>query len=442
MNRPGRQRWLILSHAFNMDGRASSQTITDKIPHLLAAGIDVVVLSGVSGLKDQKIEHHQLWPAGPAGIKFELRHVLRRKWGGGATYRFWMTCASLVLLPGVLLEKLWRPVESSWSWYFSAYMKGLSLFREKPFDLIYSTGGAFAAHLAGQALKAKTGVPWLAEVHDPFVTPGKTPQTAHERMQLSVEQVICTEADIAIWFTDQALASAKSRQPQLAGRGRVLLPGIDDPFSKGLPLHQTSEKMIIGHFGSLSSTRNLARMVEAFEHLRSHAPHILQEMELHIYGGPLDPISEECIRSSSTRSHFRHFGRVEADPVSGVSGRELILSKMRGVDVLLLLHGEEAICEEYIPSKMYEYLWMQRPILAQVHRNAQMTAMLQSQHHHVIQTGLDGISDADAGAQFANALIRLWQTWKETALPDSGARSPFTTAAAVRQVLSFVDATP
>jgi hypothetical protein len=115
------QRWLILSHAFNMDGRASSQTITDKIPHILNAGVEVVVLSGVSGLRDAHLEHHQLWPLGPAGIKFELRHVLRRKWGHGLAYRIGMTLASVLLLPGIFLEKLFRPVESSWSWYLTAY---------------------------------------------------------------------------------------------------------------------------------------------------------------------------------------------------------------------------------------------------------------------------------------------------------------------------------
>jgi UDP-glucose:(heptosyl)LPS alpha-1,3-glucosyltransferase len=46
------QRWLVLSHAFNMDGRAASQTITDKLPHLEAAGVELVVLSGVSGRQD------------------------------------------------------------------------------------------------------------------------------------------------------------------------------------------------------------------------------------------------------------------------------------------------------------------------------------------------------------------------------------------------------
>jgi hypothetical protein len=39
------RRWLILSHAYNVDGRAESLTITDKISYLLDAGIEPVVLS-------------------------------------------------------------------------------------------------------------------------------------------------------------------------------------------------------------------------------------------------------------------------------------------------------------------------------------------------------------------------------------------------------------
>lgn len=432
------QRWLILAHAFNMDGRAASQTITDKIPHLRAAGIEIVVLSGVSGLRDQKVEHHQLWPAAPAGLKFELRHVLRRQWGQGFIYRFWMTLASLFLLPGVLLEKLWRPVESSWSWYLSAYVKGSSLCRQQHFDLIYSTGGAFAAHLAGQALKRKTGIPWLAEVHDPFVTPGKIAQTVQERMQLKVEKIICSEADVAVWFTQQALDSASARQPQIGDRGKVLLPGIDNPFASCLPAHKPSSKLIIGHFGSLSKTRNLVRVVESLEHLCMTSPEIFQDLELHVYGGPLDEISAAKISASSVRSSIHHFGRIEADPVSGFSGRQIILGKMRNADVLLLLHGEEAICEEYIPSKMYEYLWMQRPVLAQVHRNPQMAEMLKALFHKVIETGNEKSDAQLAGVEIAGALKQYWTDWKKTSLPDSGASSPYTTEKAVRELLGLV----
>jgi glycosyltransferase involved in cell wall biosynthesis len=433
-----RQRWLILSHAFNMDGRAASQTITDKLPHLRRAGIELVVLSGVSGTQDKVVEHHQLWPAGPAGFRFELRHVLRRHFENRFIYRTLMTLASLVLLPGLVLEKLLRPVESSWSWWLSAYLKGRSLARQQPFDLIYSTGGAFAAHVAGRALKKATGTPWLAEVHDPMVVPGTTPSTAHQKMQAKIEQQICTDADVAIWFTDQALAGARARHPQLGERGKVMLPGIDRPFQQ-LPPYQAGAKFIIGHFGSLASNRNLAPILAAMEWLVEQRPELQDKIELHLYGGPVDSISSGLLAGSPVRQCVRHFGRIEADSQTGLSGREQILHRMRAVDVLLLLHGEDPLCEEYIPSKLYEYLWMQRPILAIVHRNPQMAAMIRGQGHVVIGTGENGADNSAVKRELAAALEQLFERWRTQGLPDNGQDSPYTTEAAVAQLISWVD---
>lgn len=437
MTAPFQQRWLILAHAFNMDGRAASQTITDKLPHLRRAGIEVVVLSGVSGTQDTVVEHHQLWPAGPAGLRFELRHVLRRRFGRGVLYRSLMLLASLLLLPGMLAEKLLRPVESSWSWWLSAYLKGRALARQQPFDLIYSTGGAFAAHVAGRALKRATGTPWLAEVHDPLVMPGNTPHTAQQKMQARVEGLICREADVAIWFTEQALASARKRHSELGERGKMLLPGIDPPFQT-LPPYQPGEKFIVGHFGSLSATRNLVPFIVALEALHEQRrPDLVAATELHVTGGALDPVSAAKIAQSPVRTCVRHLGRIEADPDTGLSGREQILRRMRGVDVLLLLHGDEPICAEYIPSKLYEYLWMQRPILSTVHRNPQMAGMLRGEGHVVVQTDGSGPGSGAANQEFTTALEQLYDRWRSAGLPDSGRASPYTTQAAVHQLLAW-----
>ena len=430
-----KQRWLVLAHAFNMDGRAASQTITDKLPHLEHAGIELVVLSGVSGRHDTHYEHYQLWPAGPAGIRFELRHVLRKQMGGGLRYRAVMFPVSLFLFPFMLVEKLLRPVESSWSWWLSAYLKGRRLMRDRKFDLIYSTGGAFAAHIAGAALKRATGIRWLAEVHDPMVVPGTVPSTPQQKMQASVETTICKEADVAIWFTDQALASAKQRNPELGDRGHMMLPGVDaPPFA--LEPYKPGDKFVIGHFGSLSETRNLASTIAALDLLIDQQPDLDGRVELHVYGGPLDPISAAAV-ASAKYSTVRHFGRIETDPVNGKSGREQILQLMRSADLLLLLHGVEPICAEYIPSKMYEYLWMQRPILALVYRNEQMAGMLFALGHGVIATDATLQSDIAEAEQVALAeLLRLWQT---DGLVDNGACNRDTTLAAVSRLLGFVD---
>lgn len=433
------QRWLVLAHAFNMDGRAASQTITDKLPHLEKAGIELVVLSGVSGKHDTHFEHHQLWPAGPAGIRFELRHVLRKRLGYGWNYRVFMTLASLVLLPGMVVEKLLCQVESSWSWWLSAYCKGRWLAHRQPFDLVYSTGGAFAAHVAARQLKKALKVPWMAEVHDPLVNPAHlsdVPMSAQQKMQADIERHICTDADIAIWFTDQALESARKRNPLLAERGKVMLPGIDRPFER-MPPYRQGEKFVIGHFGSLSSTRHLGPILAALELLNERRNDLVNVVELHVYGGPLDAISTEKLARSTVKNRVHHFGRIEADPQTGVSGREQILQRMHAMDVLLLLHGEEPICSEYIPSKMYEYLWMQRPILALVHRNPQMAQMLSQLGHTAVLSDAGGSGAADVHQQLAAAIEALYARWMGAALEDNGQDSPYTTKAAVTQLMAW-----
>lgn len=431
-----RQRWLIISHAFNMDGRAASHTITDKLPHLAQAGIEVVVISGVSGRRDALLEHHQLWPMGPAGFRFELRHVLRKHVGSGVLYRTLMTLVSLVLLPFMLLEKLLRPVENSWSWWLSAYLKGRQLARQQPFDLIYSTGGAFAAHVAGAALKRATGTPWLAEVHDPMVVPGTTPVSAHQKMQAKVERLICTDANLAIWFTDQALASALRRNPQLGERGKMMLPGIDRP-AELLPPYKPGDKFVIGHFGSLSPTRHLVPLLDAVDLLRERRKDLLDCIEVHVYGGPIDSVSAARMADSRVPAYLQHFGRIEADSVTGMSGREQILGRMREVDILMILHGEDAMCTEYIPSKLYEYLWMQRPVLALVYRNPQMVEMVRGQGHVAVSAESD-----TPIVDLAAAIEQLFDRWRRTDLADNGYPSPYTTQAAVAQLLGWTQQLP
>lgn len=426
------QKWLILSHGFNMDGRAASQTITDKIPHLLAHGITPIVLSAVTGRRDTQLEHYQLLPAGPVGLRFDLRHTLRQRWGKGLRYRLTMLLATLLLAPGIILEKLFWRRESQWSWWWSAYRKGLKLIRAGKVDLIYSTGGAYAAHVAAAKLKQATGLPWIAEVHDPLINPAHPPQTAQERMQAEVERLICTYADIPFWFTEQALASALKRHPQMGGRGRVLLPGADAPREM-LPAYQPGTVMVLGHFGSLSPTRHLGGVIQALAELTQRHAELAQNIELHIYGTDLDPHTRAAMEQFAGKTTIRHFGRLEHDPVTGKSGRQQVLERMRAVDALILQHGVEPMCTEYIPSKFYEYLWMQRPILGLVYQNPQLENMLQTTGHTAVP--------ADNIPAQMQAISQLYLQWKTSGLPDNCQASPYTTATAVGQLVSWAEAT-
>jgi hypothetical protein len=201
----------------------------------------------------------------------------------------------------------------------------------------------------------------------------------------------------------------------------MILPGTDAPF-KVLPPYVPGPKMVIGHFGSLSATRNLTPIISALESLVALRPELRSTLELQLTGGPLDAVSQTAIAQSPVRNQVRHLGRIETDPLTGRSGREQILHRMRSADVLLLLHGTEPICAEYIPSKLYEYLWMQRPILATVHGNPQMAELLKERGQYVV-------AEDDSVLQ---ALEKMLDRWISRGLPDNGQASPYTTQAAVK----------
>jgi len=411
-----------------MDGRAASHTITDKIPHLRAAGKELIVISSPTGYPDRELEHYQVYPIGPVGLRFDLRHVLRRYWGKDWRYQLATSLITLGLAPGIILEKWLWPLESQWSWWWPAYRRGRKLIRQRRIDLIYSTGGAYSAHFAAAALKRTTGLSWIAEIHDPLVIPGQDPRNRQERMRAQIESLICTNADLAFWFTDQACASAQRRHPLLGNRGQVIIPGADAPQWE-LPRYQKRPNLIIAHFGSLSPTRHLAGIIQVLARLGERIPESVGKIELHIYGTDLDR-NTRIAMTQYVDVAVRYWGRIEQNESTAKTGRQQILEQMRQADILLLHHGVEPACAEYIPSKLYEYLWMQRPVLGLIHRNPQLEQILREFGHVVVP--------ADNLELQIAVMADFYQRWRRNGLPDNGRTSPYTSAAAVARLLKLI----
>jgi len=94
-----------------------------------------------------------------------------------------------------------------------------------------------------------------------------------------------------------------------------------------------------------------------------------------------------------------------------------------------LLHGNDPSCAEYIPSKVYEYFWARRPILALTHQNPQLDEL-------VGQFG--GIIPSDmAPNTISDSLDVIWNKWKSKTLEPSSA-SPIGVDVAVATILQHV----
>ncbi len=430
MTKPDRT-WLILSHGFNMDGRAASLTITDKMPYLIQSGIHPVVLSAKTGTQDTRFPHDQLWPWGPAGFRFDLRHRLNVLWGKrGWRYRVVTGAVSLLLAPWILLERLVAGLQSQWSWTPAAVWHGLRWVRRTSPELVYSTGGAYSAHWAGYWIKKLTGIPWIAEIHDPMVFPGTVPGTRNLKFWAKLEGMICSEADLVWWFTDQALASARRRHPQLGDKGFVVLPGADPP--KGSAPYVRGNALRLGHFGSLSEVRTLKLFVKGFARFKQAHPDQATHIEVHCYGGSMDRLAKATIAEHDLGAHFIEHGRIETDAITGLSGRERIQQIMHGMDGLLLIHGHTQDCAEYIPSKVYDYFWARRPVVALTHLNPQLTDMVRAYNGYAVEIDEDGSVE--------QLLQQVYDDWHEGRMLASP-RQPLGPDQAVEKVLARVAAT-
>lgn len=389
------QRWLILSHGFNMDGRASSLTVTDKIPYLLARGIKPTVLSAVTGEKDLRFPHYQLLPWGPAGLRFDFRHWVATQYGRGWAYKLFTPLVSLCLLPLIAIERLLFGLSSQSSWSLPAAVKGIRLANQGEIDLIYSSGGAWSAHYAAWIIKKFTGLPWIAEIHDPLVMrddeydDGIRPRKQKDaRFLQKLENLICKNSDHVWWFTEGAFSYAKLRNPELGDKGFVVFPGSEPPgCHQSLPAEHVYEQHLnLCHFGSLSSDRSIAPVLEALYLFFQKIPEAKERIKIQVYGTGLDRMSKKTIERLAMQSEVIIHGRIEHDSVTGETGRERIMKLMRSSDVLLALHGKSEWCSEYIPSKLYDYYWTNRPIFAVTHRNTQLDEILSSGNAYLSHT--------------------------------------------------------
>jgi hypothetical protein len=152
---------------------------------------------------------------------------------------------------------------------------------------------------------------------------------------------------------------------------------------------------------------------------------------VHAYGAPLDSLTVDALKHLAFDDVLLAHGRLEKDPATGKSGRERVVEKMQSADVLILLHGNDEWCAEYIPSKFYEYLWTGRPIWGITHCNPQLDQMLLERSAY-----LSPQNDPEA---IELALERIWLDWegKQLAVPKG---VPIGVNQAAYRILSEVQA--
>jgi hypothetical protein len=404
--------WLILSYFSRIDGMACAQHIDDRIGPLRARGIEPLMLTGVCGERWRGLVHERVLSASPSGLRFELRHLKRR----GGMSRLWAGLLNLLILPLYLLEKLAIDLDSQWSWFPLAILRGRRMCSLHGPQMIYSTGGPASAHLAAAMIARGCGIPWIAEFQDPLVHGDWLRGKRALKVFAWLERLICTRADAVVFLTDQARKNADARTG-LGHRGWSVYPGADPAALPDIG-YVRGDECIFAHFGSLGGSRNLKVFLEGLRQAVSERPELAAIVCLEIYGS-CDPLSRRIIREFPWPEMIRDHGRIP---------RNESLVAMKKTGILLLIQNTGEFSAETIPSKTYEYLHVGRPILGLAHRNPELVLMLSSLGHTAVA--------ADSPHAVKQAIIGCYEQWRQEGTHPP-ADSPYTVAAAVDEIVSI-----
>jgi len=411
-----RKHWLILSFRSNIDGSACAQHIDDRLPFFLERGIVPVMLTGTIGKKSDRWPHFRCMSVAPSGIRFELRHFLRKRYKKRWQFKLVETILLLPILPFYLLEKIIINLESEWSWFVSASIRGYFLYRRYKPEVVYSTGGTASAHIAGEIISRLTGLPWIAETQDPLMhDEGWRRGKRVKAVYLWIEKRICRNADVFLFLAAAARKNMANRS-HMPECGKVIYPGAN-PAMFSPNLYQKSKYCHFAHFGTLDGTRNLIIFLTALNKLIDQHKIDSAQVKVDVYGS-LDGGSRKAIEEFAMQDMVTDHGKIP---------RKEALRIMQNTECLLLIQNTIFFSSETIPSKVYEYMLTGRPILGLVYQNPELESMLQKSGNFPVAA-----DDVDA---VASALEKIIAMYNDNSLNDWQPYTEWTVAKAVDQLI-------
>ncbi len=235
-------------------------------------------------------------------------------------------------------------------------------------DAIVTTGPPHSMHLIGLALKAKTGLPWIADFRDPWTTIGYHKQLmlspAAARKHISLEQQVLNGADHVIVTSP----TTKSEFQELTNTAiTVITNGYDSALNK-VEAAKLDAKFSLAHIGSLLAARNPTVLWQVLSELCNANNSFKDDLQL-LFVGHVAP---------EIKLNMNEFGLLENCKFSGYVSHQEALSYQASSQVLLVIEIDSPETRCIIPGKLFEYFMAGRPILAMGPKNSDIKALVSS----------------------------------------------------------------
>ena len=240
-------------------------------------------------------------------------------------------------------------------WYPFALRAALREARTTAFDAVYSTSPPETSHLVGDAVRARTGLPWVADFRDPWMNLRllDPPSVLHARLHRAMEARVCAHASAVVVTTRWHESVLQGESPH----ARVVrVPnGYDGDEARSVAtLAPVPRPMRFVHAGMLTQKRSAVPFLEALAMFFAQRPEARHDVEVEFVGAREDENERAAERLSLTdRVHFR-----------ASLAHDDVLRLERQAHVLLLIKHADSRYDGLVPGKLYEYVGLARPVLA------------------------------------------------------------------------------
>ena len=263
-------------------------------------------------------------------------------------------------------------------WGTQVVLLAKRLHHVSPFDVLYTSSYPYSVHTAGDAIKRATGLPWVADLRDPWaendIMLGHLPQWMRRRhrrheaaMATMADRITFAHPGHAQRFADEHAAAIDKCVP--------ITNGFDKEDYKGFP-------------DAPACADGVVRLVHTGSFYGAYAPTAL-ERALHEYWSPLpEPATQLEVRfiggDGGTVFPKRHGLRVVTRP--RVLHSEAL--KEQAEAHLLLCVFDRTTGPTNVSGKLFEYLATGRPIVGILPEDGTMADIIR-------QTGAGWVADCD-----------------------------------------------
>jgi len=250
-------------------------------------------------------------------------------------------------------------------WLLPACHNGIRIAKEEGVDLLFSTSPNSEAHLVGLWLKMVTGLPWVADFRDPwtalhtFYKPGFS-KRAVDRL---CERIVLANADYITAISQTLSESLRTlRCPRKTDNISLIYNGYDQEDFPEIEANQPNFKrrFTVTYLGTWGTGRSPESFLRAVGGLLDEHPEFRDRIRVNFVGEvKFDPqmklkigqlISEEKLSGSVKLIPFLPHGEA--------------LNLLNNSHVSLLVQSRFHSQVGCLSSKLFEYLYVGKPILA------------------------------------------------------------------------------